>query len=65
MEDLLIDGDAEKAMEHYREVHTIKEDSAPAANNLASLIASAPAGDLGEALMLAMRAKQESPGSAW
>jgi tetratricopeptide (TPR) repeat protein len=58
-----MNGEVEKAMEHYREVLTIKEDYAPAANNLAWLIASAPDGDLGEALMLAMRAKQESPDS--
>ncbi|MFT5728852.1 MAG: tetratricopeptide (TPR) repeat protein [Desulforhopalus sp.] len=60
---LQINGDAEKAMEHYREVLKVKEDYVPAANNLAWLIASAPDGDLGEALMLAMRAKQESPDS--
>jgi tetratricopeptide (TPR) repeat protein len=61
---LQINGDVEKAMEHSREVLTIKEDYAPAANNLAWLIASAPEGDLGEALMLAMRAKQTSPDSS-
>jgi tetratricopeptide (TPR) repeat protein len=56
-------GDTVKAVEHYREVLKIQENFAPAANNLAWLIASDPAGDLGEALMLAMRAKQASPDS--
>jgi tetratricopeptide (TPR) repeat protein len=56
-------GDTVKAAEHYREVLKIEENFAPAANNLAWLIASDPAGDLGEALMLAMRAKQASPDS--
>ena len=52
-----------KAMEHYREVLKIEENYPPAANNLAWLIASEPGGDLGEALMFAMRAKQASPDS--
>ena len=56
-----IDGDNDKATEQYRKVLEIKNDYTPAANNLAWLIASDPKGDLGEALMLAMRAKQESP----
>lgn len=56
-------GNNEKAMEHYRKVLKVKEDYSPAANNLAWLIASEPDGDLGEALMLAMRAKQTSPDS--
>ncbi len=56
-----IEGDNNKAIEQYRKVLDIKKDYTPAANNLAWLIASDPNGDLGEALMLAMRARQESP----
>lgn len=64
MADLLqLNGDGVKAKEHYREVLKIKEGFVPAANNLAWLIASDPEGDLGEALMLAMQAKQGSPDS--
>lgn len=55
------EGRAEKAIEHYKKVLEIKKDYAPAANNLAWLIASTPGGDLGEALMLAMTAKQALP----
>ncbi|MFT5701036.1 MAG: tetratricopeptide (TPR) repeat protein [Desulforhopalus sp.] len=58
-----LNGNVAKAMEHYREILKVEENFAPAANNLAWLIASDPNGDLGEALMLAMRAKQESPDS--
>lgn len=60
---LQVRGDVEGAMSLYREVLTTNENYAPAANNLAWLIASDPEGDLGEALMLAMRAKQVSPDS--
>jgi tetratricopeptide (TPR) repeat protein len=56
-------GETAEAEVHYKEVLKIEENYAPAANNLAWLIASDPAGDLGEALMLAMRAKQVSPAS--
>lgn len=56
-------GDVKTAMEHYREVLKVNESYAPAANNLAWLIASEPEGDLGEALMFAMRAKQLKPES--
>lgn len=58
-----LNGNNKKAMEHYREVLKVEEDYSPAANNLAWLIASEPDGDLGEALMLAMRAKQANPDS--
>jgi tetratricopeptide (TPR) repeat protein len=58
---LHVEGDFEKAAEQYRKVLKIKEGYSPAANNLAWLIASDPNGDLGEALMLAMTAKQASP----
>ena len=58
-----LNGDNKKAMEHYREVLKVEENYTPAANNLAWLIASEADGDLGEALMLAMRAKQASPDS--
>ena len=56
-------GDTAKAMEQYNKVLEIKEDYAPAANNLAWLIASDPNGDLGKALLLAMAAKQAFPDS--
>lgn len=54
-------GDSAKAMEHYEKALEAKEDFAPAANNLAWLIASDPKGDLGKALQLAMVAKQAHP----
>lgn len=56
-------GEIAKSKEHYRKVLKIKDGFVPAANNLAWLIASDPEGDLGEALMLAMQAKQGSPDS--
>jgi tetratricopeptide (TPR) repeat protein len=55
------EGEHVKAMEQYTKVLAIKEDFAPAANNAAWLIASQPGGDLGKALMLAMKAKQALP----
>jgi tetratricopeptide (TPR) repeat protein len=57
------EGDTTKAMEQYNKILEIKEDYAPAANNLAWLIASDPNGDLGKALLLAMAAKQAFPDS--
>lgn len=57
------EGDTAKAIEHYNKILEIKENYAPAANNLAWLIASDPNGDLGKALMLAMAAKQAFPDS--
>ncbi|MFC1830681.1 tetratricopeptide repeat protein [Thermodesulfobacteriota bacterium] len=57
----LTEGDTAGAMAAYREILDIKDDYAPAANNLAWLIADAPDGDLGEALRLAMLAKQAQP----
>ena len=58
---LEVAGDTAEAMAEYQKILTIKEGFAPAANNLAWLVASDPAGDLGKALMLAMAAKQASP----
>jgi tetratricopeptide (TPR) repeat protein len=55
------EGDTAKAVEQYEKVLAIKENYAPAANNLAWLIASDPNGDLGKALQLAMAAKQAFP----
>ena len=56
-----VEGSAGKAIEQYKNIIEINKDYAPAANNLAWLIASEPGGDLGEALMLAMTAKQALP----
>lgn len=55
------EGDAVKAMEQYENILKIKSDYAPAANNLAWLLASTPGEDLGRAFMLAMTAKQAMP----
>ena len=55
------EGDTVKAMAQYEKVLEIKENYAPAANNLAWLIAADPNGDLGKALVLAMAAKQAFP----
>jgi len=56
------EGNTSKAMEQYTKVLEIKGDNAQAANNLAWLIVSDPAGgDIGKALMLAMTAKQALP----
>ena len=49
------------AKEQYVKVLEISPDFAPAANNLAWIIASEPDGDMGEALRLAMVAKQALP----
>ncbi len=50
-----------EAMKNYQKVLSIKPDFAPAANNLAWRIAEQKNGDLGEALRLAMLAKQAVP----
>ncbi|NTV51229.1 MAG: tetratricopeptide repeat protein [Desulfobulbaceae bacterium] len=55
------EGNNAKAMEQYKKILEIKEDYAPAANNLAWLIASEPGGDIGKALILAMTAKKALP----
>ncbi len=55
------EGKHELAREQYLKALEIKPDFAPAANNLSWLIASDPNGDLGEALRLAMIAKQAYP----
>ncbi len=55
------DGEVEEAMQYYRQALEIQPGFAPAANNLAWLIASTPGGDTAEALQLAMLAKQEFP----
>lgn len=58
-----LNGNIDKAKEYYREILKIRENYVPAWNNLAWLIASDENGDLGEALMLAMQAKQDAPDS--
>lgn len=58
------EGRNEEAMEQYKKILAIRGDYAPAANNLAWQIASTPNGDLGEALRLAMLAKQAFPEEA-
>ena len=55
------EGKLEMAKETYRQILQINPSVAAAANNLAWLIASEEGGDLGEALRLAMQAKQELP----
>ena len=55
------DGSPEEAINQYKKILEIKGDYAPAANNLAWLLASQPDGDLGQALMFAMTAKQALP----
>ncbi len=54
-------GNKEAAKEQYRKALEIQPDFAPAANNLAWLILQEPKPDLGEALRLAMIAKQQLP----
>lgn len=57
-------GKTERAKENYRKVLNLNPNFAPAANNLAWLIAESTDPDLGEALRLAMIAKQELPDNA-
>jgi Flp pilus assembly protein TadD len=57
-------GKTDLAKEAYTEILTIKPDFAPAANNLAWMIAESKDPDLGEALRLAMTAKQQQPDDA-
>ncbi len=54
-------GDIAKAKKQYRQALAVKPDFAPAANNLAWLISEEKEPDLGEALRLAMIAKQQLP----
>ncbi|MBW1637408.1 MAG: tetratricopeptide repeat protein, partial [Deltaproteobacteria bacterium] len=54
-------GEHAKAKELYMKVLKLRPDFATAANNLAWLLASEEGGDLGEALRLAMQAKQALP----
>lgn len=54
-------GNYAEAKEKYKKVLSVQPNSAAAANNLAWLIASEKDGDLGEALRLAMQAKQAMP----
>ena len=54
-------GKSDLAKEAYTKILAIKPDFAPAANNLAWLIAESKDPDLGEALRLAMTAKQQQP----
>jgi len=58
---LQADGKFEEARKAYEKVLDIKPNYAPAANNLAWLIVEDPDGDIGEALRLAMLAKQVYP----
>ena len=58
---LEIKGNYVEAKEKYKKVLSLQPNSAAAANNLAWLIASEKDGDLGEALRLAMLAKQAMP----
>ncbi|EKD37746.1 MAG: hypothetical protein ACD_75C01012G0001 [uncultured bacterium] len=57
-------GKSAEAMEKYKRILEIQPDFPAAANNLAWLIASQEKGDLGEALRLAMQAKQAMPDQA-
>ena len=54
-------GDRAGAKVRYERVLTIQPDFAPAANNLSWIIAEEPEPDLGEALRLAMIAKEQMP----
>ena len=56
-----IQGKHQEAKEKYKKVLSVEPNSAAAANNLAWIIASEKDGDLGEALRLAMLAKQAMP----
>ncbi len=55
------EGELDKAVIEYRKILEIDGNYGPAANNLAWLLASDPNGDRGEALRLAMIAKQGAP----
>ena len=52
-----------EAMQHYRKVLEIEPNFAPAANNLAWLLAQDSTNDLAEALKMAMLAKKDAPDS--
>jgi Flp pilus assembly protein TadD len=54
-------GKSDLAKEVYQKAMQIKADFAPAANNLAYMIAESKDPDLGEALRLALIAKQQKP----
>ncbi|OQX20007.1 MAG: hypothetical protein BWK76_02790 [Desulfobulbaceae bacterium A2] len=54
-------GEAQEARKVYQELLSLKPDFAPAANNLAWLIAEETQPDLGEALRLAMLARKAQP----
>ena len=54
-------GKSNLAKEAYEKILTIKPDFAPAANNLAWMLAESKDPDLGEALRLAMTARQQLP----
>jgi len=60
----MTDGDFSGAMEKYREVLSLQDNHPIAANNLAWIITKIPDGDMGEALRLALLAKQASPNDA-
>ncbi len=57
-------GKRDLAKDAYAKALEIRADFAPAANNLAWMIAESKDGDLGEALRLAMIAKQQQPDNA-
>ena len=54
-------GDENKAREHYAKALELNPEFAPAANNLAWLMAEEEGGDLGEAMRLALVAKEQYP----
>jgi len=54
-------GAEKKAREHYEKALELNPEFAPAANNLAWMIAEEEGGDLGEAMRLALIAKEQYP----
>ena len=54
-------GDKESAQEHYAKALELNPEFAPAANNLAWMMAEEEGGDLGEAMRLALVAKEQYP----
>lgn len=58
-------GNPAEARQTYKKALEIDPDFAPAANNLAWMMANEPSADLGEALRLAMRAQKNAPGNPY
>ena len=54
-------GDKDKAREHYKQALELDPEFAAAANNLAWMMAEEEGGDLGEAMRLALLAKEQFP----